>query len=40
MTSIPLSPFQWKGMTVVRGQCPLRLLDMPPPWGGPAEAAK
>ncbi len=40
MTSIPPFPFLWKGMTLVRGQCPLRLLDTPPLWDGPAEAAK
>ena len=34
----PPSPFQ-KGVTLVRGLCPLRLVDSLPSWGGPAEAA-
>jgi hypothetical protein len=38
MNAFPPSPFQ-KGVTKVRGHCPLHALDLPPPWGGPAEAA-
>ena len=33
----PPLPFARKGMTMVRGLCPL--ADLLPPWGGPAEAA-
>jgi hypothetical protein len=28
-----------RGVTGVRGLCPLRFVDPLPPWGGPAEAA-
>ena len=35
----PPAPFPQKGVTMVRGLCPLRFNDSLPPWGGPAEAA-
>ena len=38
-TTYPPSPFPWKGVTLVRGLCPLQINDLLPPWGGPAEAA-
>jgi hypothetical protein len=34
------TPFPGKGATEVRGRSPLNLNVMPPPGGGPAEAAK
>ena len=36
MNLIPPSPFPSKGVTIVRGRCPLHVLAVPP-WGGPAE---
>ena len=35
----PPPPFPRKGVTLVRGPCLLRFVDLLPPWGGPAEAA-
>jgi len=40
MTTYLPTPFPRKGVTAVRGLCPLRFDDLPPPWGGPAETAK
>ena len=37
--TFPPSPFPRKGVTQVRELRSLRLHDLPPPWGGPAEAA-
>ena len=37
--TFPPTPFPWKGVTKVRGHCPLHEVDLLPPWGGPAEAA-
>ncbi len=37
MTTFPPAPFPRKGVTIVRGLCPLHVLAAPP-WGGPAEA--
>jgi len=39
MRTNPPSPFPRKGVTTVRGLCPLRLIDLLPLWDGPAEAA-
>jgi hypothetical protein len=39
MNAFPPSPFHRKGVTKVRGRCPLHVFDLLPPWGGPAEAA-
>jgi len=39
MTTIPPAPFPRKGMTAVRALRLLRIVDLLPPWGGPAEAA-
>ena len=33
------SPFPWKGVTWVQLPVQLRVNDLLPPWGGPAEAA-
>ncbi len=35
MSAFPPPPFPGKGVTVVRGLCPLRAVTAPP-WGGPA----
>jgi hypothetical protein len=36
---LPAPPSQERGLTRVRGRCPLRFIDLLPPWGGPAETA-
>jgi hypothetical protein len=33
------APLPGKGVTVVRGLRPLRVVGFPSPWGGPAETA-
>jgi hypothetical protein len=35
----PAPPSRGRGVTGVRGLCPLRFVDPLTPWGGPAEAA-
>jgi hypothetical protein len=36
MTPFPPPPFPGKGVTIVRGPCPLHVMAVSP-WGGPAE---
>jgi len=36
MTAIPQPPFPTKGVTIVRGLCPLHVFAAPT-WSGPAE---
>lgn len=36
----PNPPSRGRGVTLVRGLCPLRLAELLPPWGGLAEATK
>jgi hypothetical protein len=39
MKPIPPPPFPKKGVTIVRRLRPLRFMDLPPLWDGPAEVA-
>jgi hypothetical protein len=38
MSLFPPTPFPMKGVTVVQAQGAFQLIDLLPPWGGPAEA--
>lgn len=36
-SAFPPSPIPWKGGDGFLRLRPLKLVDLPPPWGGPAE---